>query len=370
MASQTAICDKFGIKVPIFGFAHSVEAAAEISRNGGLGVYGATRDTPEEIRDNLLRLRAAAGALPIGVDLVLPPNMPEHDDRGAIEKLLPQAHREFVEGIIKKYNVPPATRPGMRSRFVRSKDMASAQLEAVLASDVDLFACGIGAPPEALRRAKSEGKTTLALVGNRNHATRALASGVDILVAQGHDAGAHTGPIGTLSLVPQIVDVAGDVPVLAAGGIATGRQIVAALALGAVGVWLGTAWLATREYGLSETIVEKLLAAGSEDTVISRADSGKTLRQIRSAWSDEWAKEGAPIPLMMPYQDILVGDLLGAVDEHDIQPLVHYPAGQSIGFVKERSTVADVMAKLLRETHEAYNALNTHMGAADAPWRI
>ena len=243
--------------------------------------------------------------------------------------------------------------------------MASAQIEAVLASDVDLLACGIGAPPEMLLRAKARGKKTLALVGNRNHATRALASGVDILVAQGHDAGAHTGPIGTFSLVPQIVDVAGDIPVLAAGGVATGRQIVAALALGAVGVWLGTAWLATKEYDLSDAIVEKLLAAGSEDTVISRADSGKTLRQIRSAWSEEWAKESAPAPLKMPFQDILVGDLLGAIDEHDIKPLVHYPAGQSIGFVNKRSTVAGVMAQLLCETNEAVRALNSRLEAVN-----
>lgn len=361
MTLRTGLCDKLGIEVPVFGFVHSVEAAAEVARNGGFGVYGATRDTPEEIRDNLKKLRALAGNRRIGVDLVLPPNMPDRDDREAIEKQLPQGHRDFVDGIIKRYEVPPASKAGMRSRFVRSKDMAAAQIEAVLDSDVDLLACGIGAPPEVLRRAKAQGKTTAALVGNRNHATRALASGVDILVAQGHDAGAHTGPIGTFSLVPQIVEVAGETPVLAAGGVATGAHIVAALALGAEGVWMGTAWLATKEYGLGETIVEKLLAAGSEDTVISRADSGKTLRQIRSAWSEEWAKQGAPSPLKMPYQDILVGDLLGAIDEHDVKALVHYPAGQSIAYVKERSTVAEVMANLVKQAGEAHAALDRRL---------
>jgi NAD(P)H-dependent flavin oxidoreductase YrpB (nitropropane dioxygenase family) len=357
MTLKTSICDRLGIDVPVFGFVHSVQAAAEVTRNGGFGIYGATRDTPEEIRANLKAIRALVGNRPFGVDLVLPPNMPDHDDRGAIEKQLPEKHRAFVEDLIKRYDVPAASKAGMRSRFVRSKDMATAQIEAVLESDVDLLACGIGAPPEVLRRAKAQGKMTAALVGNRNHATRALASGVDLLVAQGHDAGAHTGPIGTFSLVPQIVEVAGDVPVLAAGGVATGKHIVAAIALGAVGVWIGTAWLATKEYGLSDTIVEKLLAASSEDTVISRADSGKTLRQIRSAWSEEWGKEGAPAPLKMPYQDILVGDLLGAIDEHDIKSLVHYPAGQSIAYVNERSTVAAVMAKLVQDARDAYGAL-------------
>ncbi|ETR78791.1 2-nitropropane dioxygenase [Afipia sp. P52-10] len=357
MPLKTPLCDRLGIDVPVFGFVHSVQAAAEVTRNGGFGIYGATRDTPEEIRANLKTIRALVGDRPFGVDLVLPPNMPDHDDRPAIEKQLPEKHRAFVDSLIKRYEVPPASKAGMRSRFVRSKDMAVAQIEAVLESDVDLLACGIGAPPDVLRRAKAQGKMTVALVGNRNHASRAIASGVDILVAQGHDAGAHTGPIGTFSLVPQIVEVAGDTPVVAAGGVATGKHIVAALALGAVGVWMGTAWLATKEYGLSETIVEKLLAAGSEDTVISRADSGKTLRQIRSAWSEEWAKEGVPSPLKMPYQDILVGDLLGAIDEHDIKPLVHYPAGQSIAYVNARSTVADVMAQLIKDAREAYGAL-------------
>jgi NAD(P)H-dependent flavin oxidoreductase YrpB (nitropropane dioxygenase family) len=361
MSIRTVICEQFGIETPIFGFVHSVDAAAEVTRNGGIGIYGGTRDTPDEIRERLKRLREMVGNRPIGIDLVLPPNMPDHDDRDFIEKQLPQAHRDFVEGLIKKYDVPKASKAGMRSRFVRSKDMAIAQIEAVLESDVDILACGIGAPPEVLRRAKKLGKKTVALVGNRNHATRALASGVDILVAQGHDAGAHTGPIGTFSLVPQIVEVAGNTPVLAAGGVATGKHIVAALALGAVGVWVGTAFLATKEYGLSESILEKLLAAGSEDTVISRADSGKTLRQIRTAWSEEWAKADAPSPLKMPFQDILVGDLLGAIDEHDIKALVHYPAGQSIAYVNERSTVKDVMARLGRESDEALAALGRRL---------
>ena len=140
-------------------------------------------------------------------------------------------------------------------------------------TDVNVFACGIGAPKEAVARAKALGKTTLALVGSQRHAQAALAVGVDLLVAQGTDAGAHTGPIGTFSLVPQVVDVAGDVPVIAAGGVATGRHIKAALALGAQGVWMGTAWLTSHEHAakLSPTLVNKLLAARSEDTVISPA---------------------------------------------------------------------------------------------------
>jgi NAD(P)H-dependent flavin oxidoreductase YrpB (nitropropane dioxygenase family) len=145
------------------------------------------------------------------------------------------------------------------------------------------------------------------------------------------------------------------VPVLAAGGVATGRHIVAALAMGAQGVWMGTAWLTTEEYRshLPNAVFQKLLAAGIEDTVISRADSGKTLRQIKTAWSDEWESTTAPRPLKMPLQDILIGDLLGAIDEHQIEPLMHSPAGQSVGYFNTVETVADRMQRLLTEANDA-----------------
>ncbi len=359
MNLTTPICRRLGIERPIFGFAHSVEVTIAISRAGGLGVYGATRDTPEEIRERLATIRKELGDLPFGVDLVLPKGMPEHDDREAIERRIPDAHRHFVKGLTERYGVPAATKPGMRSRFVRSEEIAQAQIDAVLDSDVELFACGIGAPIETVEQAKADGKTTLALIGSPRHLESALAAGADIIVAQGHDAGAHTGRIGTMSLVPQIVEGAGSVPVLAAGGIATGEQIAASLAMGAQGVWLGTAWLTTTEHGLDPILVDKLIAAGSDDTVISRANSGKTLRQIRTSWSDEWSSERAPEPLEMPFQDILVGDLLGAIHEHRVEPLMHHPAGQSVAWCREVRTVAEVIDQLCEETRAAIEGLRS-----------
>jgi NAD(P)H-dependent flavin oxidoreductase YrpB (nitropropane dioxygenase family) len=350
---QTALGERLGVKYPIFSFAHSIDVTAAVTNAGGYGVYGATRDTPEEIRERMKLLRQMVGDKPFGVDLVLPRGMPPTDDRAVIEAELPEEHRNFVKGIYEKYDVPKASGPGMRSRFVRSEETAQQQIQAVLESDVDLFACGIGAPVDAVTQAKADGKLTLALVGSPHHARSALASGADLLVAQGYDAGAHTGQIGTFSLVPQIVDMAGEVPVLAAGGVATGRHVAASYALGAAGVWMGTVWLGTREHNLSEILQQKLLAAGSLDAVISRADSGKTLRQIRTAWSEEWAAKDAPPALKMPYQDILVGDLLGAIDEHQVEPLMHYPAGQSIAYVNELRSVADVMAELVADGEAA-----------------
>lgn len=352
-ALKTPVTEMLGIKYPVFGFVHSVDVVAAICLAGGVGVYGATRDTPEEIRARLKEIREKVGDRPFGIDLVLPKGMPERNNREEIEQAIPAGHRDFVEGLRTKYGVQDDGGTGARSRFVRSEEVAQRQIDAVLESDVDVFACGIGSPIAAIREAQSMGKKVVSLVGAPKHAQRVKDAGVDIIVAQGHDAGAHTGPIGTFSLVPQIVDIAGDTPVLAAGGVVSGRHIAAAMALGAAGVWVGTAWLLTKEHNLDPVIVQKLIAAGPEDTVISRADSGKTLRQIRTAWSEEWANEGAPVPLKMPYQDILVGDILGAIQRQRVEPLMHQPAGQGIGMLNEMTTVAETMDRLVNEAESA-----------------
>ena len=349
------ICERLGIENPIFGFAHDIEAVAAITNAGGYGVYGATRRFPHEIKEELAAIRKLVGDKAFGVDLVLPPGMPEHNSREAIEAEIPEEHKAFVEKLIDKFQVPTATQPGMRTRFIRSTEIEEEQIQAVLDSSVDMFACGIGAPAHVMKAAKARGKTTLALIGSPHHVQRAIDAGVEILVAQSYDAGAHTGPIGTYSLVPQIVDAAGDTPVLVAGGVATGRHIAAALAMGAQGVWMGTAWLLSKEHQghMHPVNTEKLMAAGSGDTVITRSESGKTFRQVRTGWSQAWEAEDAPAPLKMPYQDVLVGDLLGAIEEHDIEPLIHSGAGQSIGYFNEVKPVAEIMNALVNETIES-----------------
>jgi len=345
------ICERLGIEYPIFGFAHDVSTVAAITNAGGYGVYGATRRFPHEIKEELATIRNLVGDKPFGVDLVLPPGMPEHNSREALEAEIPTEHRDFVQGLIEKYSVPKASEPGMRTRFIRSTEIEEAQIAAVLDSSVNMFACGIGAPAQVISEAKARGKTTLALIGSVHHVQRSMAAGVEMLVAQGYDAGAHTGPIGTYSLVPQIVDAAGETPVLVAGGVATGRHIAAALAMGAQGVWMGTAWLLSEEHQehMHPVNRRKLIEAGSGDTVITRSESGKTFRQVRTGWSQEWEADAAPQPLKMPYQDVLVGDLLGAIEEHDIEPLIHSGAGQSVGYFNDVRPVADIMDDLVAE---------------------
>lgn len=356
-ALNTPICQRLGARLPIFGFSHSLEVVAAVTNNGGIGIWGATRNTPEEIREGLAQLTAAVGGRPFGVDLVLPQGMPASDDRALMEAQIPDEHRNFVVGLRDKYGVPDDGLPGTRSRFVRSEEMANRQFAEIMASPVPIFAAGVGSPPEKVAEAKAKGKTVISLVGAPKHAKRALAAGADMLVAQGYEAGAHTGDIGTYALVPQIVRLAGDVPVIVAGGVASGEHIAAALALGGAGVWMGTAWLFTREHGMDPVILEKLVAAGSSDTIRSRADSGKTLRQIKTAWTEEWEGVGAPTPLQMPNQDILVGDFLGSVDRNRVETLMKSEAGQSVAYFDHETDVKTVMDSLERQASDSLHRL-------------
>jgi NAD(P)H-dependent flavin oxidoreductase YrpB (nitropropane dioxygenase family) len=356
----TKIADRLGCRHPVFGFSWwEPDVAIAVSLAGGVGVWGCTRRTPDEIEIGITRMKEELGDLPWGVDLVIPAGMPDEDDRAAIEAHLPDEHVAFVAGLREKYGVPDDGLPGFRSRFVRSEETARAQLEVVMDHRIPVLALGIGSPVWAVEQAHERGSLIVSLVGQPRHAESAIRAGADVLVAQGSDAGGHTGTVGTFSLVPQIVDLADGRPVLAAGGVATGRHLAAALTLGADGVWMGTAFLGSTEAAPSQTVFDKLVGAGSTDTVISRSDSGKTLRMLRSAWSDEWAAADAPEPLKMPYQDILVGDLLGQILRHEVEPLVHEGAGQGVAYLTAQEPVAQIMDRLVHEADQVLAELGT-----------
>lgn len=356
-----ALCRRLGIRLPIFGLAHSIEVAAAISRAGGLGIYAAARDGPSELADKLRALRRLCPDHPVGVDLLLPTGLPEHEDRAAVAAALPRAHRDFVAGLFRQYQVPPATQGNFFSQYVRSQSLFEEQVDAVAASDIEVFAAGVGTPAQVLGRIKAHGRHTIALVGSVRHAAKAIAAGADMLVAQGYDAGGHTGPIGTFTLVPQIVAAAEGRPVIAAGGIGTGAQVAASLALCAQGAWLGTLWLGTREHALPQALARKLMAADSEDTVITRAHSGKPCRVLRSEFSNAWEQPGAPQPLDMPYQQALTGELLAAVQEHAIAPLMYEAAGQSVHWLREVEPVQAVMDRLVAQTRQSLQSMAAYL---------
>ena len=361
-ALDTALCKRLGIRYPIFGFSHSVDVTVALANAGCFPIYGATRDLPDEIASHLAQIRDRVGAGRFGVDLLLPSGVGSETDRAAVFAGLPAAHKQFIEHLRAKYQVPPATRSTFFSSQIRSQQLFAEQIDAVLASDADAFAAGIGSPRATIQRARECGKLTISLVGSSRHALAAKEAGVDLIVAQGADAGGHTGPVGTFSLVPQVVQVAGDTPVLAAGGVGHGSQIAAAFALGAKGAWLGTAWLTSCEHALGDVLLRKILAARAEDTVISRSHSGKAARLIRSAWSDEWDAASAPTPLNMPLHQVLTGELLAAVHEHGIEALAYEGAGQGVGWFNELQPVGAIVERLVAETQASLQTLSARLG--------
>ncbi len=348
---KTGFSERLGIDMPIFGFSHSVDVTASLTKAGGMGVYGIAHDPPEAVQARIDSIRRQVGPLPIGIDIMMPKGMPESETLESVRAGLPRNHVAFVDGLAKKYQVPGATAKTFYNSVLRTPSYFEGQLQVLLGSDVDLVAFGVGLTPDAVSRLKAAGKIVGALIGSPRHFDAYRDVGLDFIVAQGSEAGGHTGTIGTMVLVPEIVQLAGDLPVLAAGGIGHGSQIAAALAMGAQGVWLGTTWLTTAEHAqgdhaVGDKLSDKFFAAGSGDTRITRGSSGKPQRQLRSAWTEEWAAPNAPEPLKMPYQHALVGDLMTAIEEHEVDPLLHSPAGQGVTWSTERKSVFQVVREL------------------------
>lgn len=354
---KTPICGLLGIRHPIFGFSHSVDVCVAIAQAGGFPVMGLARELPQEIPHILADVQKRMGDMPYGIDLMLPSKVPDAASIDDLKIALPPRHVEFVEDLRHQFGVQPPVKPSFFTTQVRSEALFNEQIEAVLASNCRAIATAIGLRPDLIHRAKACGKLTFSLVGSVRHARKAIEMGVEVLVAQGYDAGGHTGPIGTLSLLPQVIEVAGDRPVLAAGGIATGEQILGTIAMGAQGAWLGTLWMAARENHTPPALLKRLVESTSEDTMITRAHSGKPCRVVRSDWIDAWQQPGAPEPLAMPLQQVLTGDVFASMHEHDDARLIYEAAGQSVFGIRGETTVADQMAALVNGINTAWSRL-------------
>jgi NAD(P)H-dependent flavin oxidoreductase YrpB (nitropropane dioxygenase family) len=362
---RTGLCDLLGIEHPIAGFSPSEHVAAAVSRAGGLGVLGCVRfNDPGELDKALDWMDKNTEGRPYGIDVVMPARVPPEGAAADLSRLIPEEHKDFVDQTLLRLGVPPLPDDAEAADGVLGwlHSVARQHVEVALAHPARLVANALGPPPpDVIAAAHDRGMLVAALAGKAEHARRQVASGVDIVVAQGYEAGGHTGEIGSMVLIPEIVDaVGGQRPVLAAGGIGCGRQIAAALALGAAGVWMGSAWLVTSEYqqmSAAPAVRDALLRATSSDTVRSRIYSGKPARLLKNRWTDAWQQPGAPEPLPMPLQNLLVSEAHQRLMRSGRPDVVPMPAGQVIGRLTEVRPVAEVMAGLLRETGEALDRL-------------
>src|SRR4051794_2068994 len=363
---RTPLCDEFGIEYPIFAFTPSEHVAAAVSRAGGLGVLGCVRfNDTDELEQTLSWLDDNTDGKPYGVDIVMPMKMPTEGKAIDLKAMIPQDHISFVERTLQQLGVPPLPEGEGREGVL-------GWLHSVARSHVDialsgkhrpvLIANALGSPPkDVIDQAHAAGVQVAALAGAAKHALSHVANGVDIIIAQGYEAGGHTGEIASMVLTPEIVDAVGpDVAVLGAGGIGRGRQVAASLALGAQGVWTGSVWLTTEEYQNLNTnagMTEAFLRASSADTVRTRVYTGKPARLLKTKWTDAWLEEGAPEPLPMPLQNLLVSDAHNRMNAHGDPDVISMPVGQIVASMNKVRPVADVMAELVAGFEDAVTRL-------------
>ena len=357
---RTELCDAFGIDHPIFAFTPSEHVAAAVSRAGGLGVLGCVRfNDPEELDATLDWMDENTDGRPYGVDVVMPMKMPTEGTSVDLGAMIPQQHKDFVEETLRKLGVPPLPEgEGREGVLGWLHSVARSHVEIALNHRPVLIANALGSPPvDVIEQAHGAGMKVAALAGAAKHALSHVRNGVDIIVAQGYEAGGHTGEIASMVLTPEIVDAVGpDVPVLGAGGIGTGRQVAASLALGARGVWTGSVWLTTEEYqhlNTNKGMTEAFLRASSADTVRARVYTGKPARLLKTKWTEAWQEQGAPEPLPMPLQNLLVSEAHNRMSAHGDPEVLAMPVGQIVGSMNAVRPVADVMADLVTGFEDA-----------------
>lgn len=360
------MCDLVGCDLPIFAFSHCRDVVAAVARAGGYGVLGASTVSPAELEIELAWLDEHTGGRTYGVDLLIPAGYDERADVASEElaALVPQGHRAFLDGVLDDAGVPPLpddVRAEVRARLAAGRggmtpDGARRLLRVALEHpQVSMVVSALGPPPpDVVADLRERGVVVGALCGRARHAQRQVEAGVQVLVAQGTEAGGHTGDVATLVLVPEVVAAAGDrAHVLAAGGITHGSQLAAAVAMGAQGVWCGTLWLGTRESELDDFERQALFDTPTEGTVRRRARTGKPVRMVRSELSEVWERPGAPAHLPTPLQGLLYNEAHARVVRARRADLWSFPAGQSVGALHAETTVADVVYRLQSECAEA-----------------
>jgi NAD(P)H-dependent flavin oxidoreductase YrpB (nitropropane dioxygenase family) len=376
---RTELCDRFGIDVPIFAFSHCRDVVAAVSQAGGFGVLGALAFSPEQLEIELRWIDEHVGGRPYGVDVVMPASYARADggdfSKADLEKMLPEKHKQWIEGVLARYDVPKL--PADAERRVDSllgwtHSGGRSHVEIALQHPIRLLVNALGPPPkDVIDRAHAHGVPVAALVGSAEQARKQVAQGVDLIVAQGWEAGGHTGEVSTMVLIPEVVDAVSPVPVLAAGGIGCGRQAAAGIALGAQGVWTGSIWLTVAEADATPLMTEKLLHATSRDTVRSRSMTGKPARLLRTAWTEAWDGPDSPGPLPMPLQFMLNSDAQARIghfarsEKSRARELVGIPVGQIVGRMNEVRPTREVVYDMVNEFVDAVHRLEGLLGAAE-----
>jgi len=355
---RTKLCDMLGVEYPVIAFTHCKDVLVAVINAGGFAVLGEAMHTPDEIAADIKWIRDRIGTKAFGIDLVLPASVPPVGALTELEAQIPERQRRFANQIKEKYQVPDPKGPiALHQWGGLNQAMARAQLEVLLEERVPVIASGLGNPAFILEAAHSRGMKVFGLVGKTRQARKEIEAGVDAVVAQGFDAAGHTGSMGTFSIVPEVVSIAGNTPVIAAGGITTGRHLAASLCLGAAGVWTGTLWLASRESDLDIIVKEKLLAASAEDTNWSKSISGMTMRVLRCPWTEEWARPEAPPALAAPYQMLLSSGYIQGANDHRRADLMTEAAGQGVGFVTAMKPARQILFDLVEEALDALESV-------------
>ena len=362
MGLHTRVCDILGIEYPIvlagMGGVAVPSLVAAVSNAGGLGVLGGAAASPRRLRKWIAEVRSLTDR-PFGVDTLLPASV----RRGAQQKRgrspmerLPEYQKfaqEFMarEGLTQPSAEALAREAGIDTREgdgppVFSREFFEAQMEVLVEEDIPVYAAGLGNPGPWVERFRAKGTVVMAVVGAVRHARQVAESGTDLIVAQGHDGGGHNSPIGAMALIPQVVDAVGDVPVLGAGGISDGRGVAAAMMLGAEGVWLGTAFLATDEAGLLPFQKQAVIEGNEEGTTVSRSITGKPARLIRSKWTQAWEETDLE-PLPMPFQPMVAMPVMAAASSVGRQDIAPGSAGQGMGMIRSVRPAAEVVQEIV-----------------------
>jgi NAD(P)H-dependent flavin oxidoreductase YrpB (nitropropane dioxygenase family) len=366
---DNALCRMTGCEFPLFAFSHCRDVVVAVSKAGGFGVLGATRFSPEELEVELAWIDQHIDGAPYGVDVLVPetvdPRVAELGDNSARAAAISPQHRRFTADLLGGHGIKVAEDEVVfRDRVGITPENGLALLEVAFRHPIRLIANALGiAPPEMIRLGRQHGVPVAALVGAKEHALRQAAAGVDIIVAQGGEAGGHCGEVATIVLIPELVRAltqAGfDTPVLAAGGIMTGSQMAGMMAMGAAGAWTGSVWLATTEAETSETFREKMVAARSRDTIRSKSRTGKPARQLRSAWHEAWEGPESPGTLPMPLMGMVSEPAFARIEKSAAggndraRDLVSYFVGQGVGLVDQVRSARAVVQEFREDFAEA-----------------